>query len=109
VWPACSRMSGLAGTHPGCVSQIFSLLHSVLLHSRRRAPRSVVVVANSSAIGSSSAWRSIPPDGRSRRPRSTRHTQGVSQPCHSPPWSSPRSARAGNVPDPRCPDTVPPS
>src|SRR5713226_4228670 len=45
----------------------------VCQHSRRRAPRGVVVVANSSAIGSSSALRCIPPDGRSRRPRSTRH------------------------------------
>ena len=47
---------------PGRVPRIFSLLPRGWLHSRRRAPRGVVVVANSSTIGSSSALRSIPPD-----------------------------------------------
>ena len=55
----------------GRISQIFSLLRA-----RRRATRGVVVAANSSAIGSSSALRFIPPDGRSRRPRSARHGLG---------------------------------
>jgi len=75
--PSLATIQVVAG-ELGRVSQIFSLLHRCLLHWcllhwRRRAPRGVVVVANNSAIGSSSALRSIPPDGRSRRPRSTRH------------------------------------
>src|ERR1700680_2452667 len=72
----------------GRCSQVFSLLHGVWLHSRRRAPRGVVVVANSSAIGSSSALRSIPPDGRSRRPRSTGHALVLRRTC-SPPLAGP--------------------
>jgi hypothetical protein len=61
---------GLGGK--GRVPWIFSLLR---VH--RQASRGVVVVGDSSAIGSSSALRSILPDGRSRRPRPTGHAPGL--------------------------------
>ncbi len=105
--------------HTGCVParelpervpRIFSLLHRCLPHSRRRAPRGVVVAANSSAIGSSSALRSIPPDGRSRRPRSAGHAPVPCSAGRSPrpgraaatlgawlPWTFPRRAREATL------------
>ena len=77
----------------GHVLSIFSLLR---VH--RRASRGVVVVADSSAIGSSSALRSIPPDGRSRRPRSTGHALG----------GGPRPERWGLAGGPRLTGGMPP-
>src|SRR5215467_12018337 len=47
---------------------------------RRAGPRGVVVVAHSSAMSSSSALRSIPPDSRSRRRRSTGHAPVARRP-----------------------------
>jgi NitT/TauT family transport system substrate-binding protein len=79
----------------GHVWQIFSLLRA-----HRSAPRGVVVVADSSTIGSSSALRPIPPDGRSRRPRSARHALTLvsvsltllAAGCHVPGTSSGQAA-----------------
>ena len=65
--PGRPRARGV-GARLGHVLSIFRLLRV-----RRRVSRGVVVVADSSTIGSSSALRSIPPDGRSRRPRPTGH------------------------------------